>query len=312
MSSVLSDKHFHDEAAATRGSRRGFGRTARSAALRRRRAHQQAGRQEHPDRPYKCYQCRKPFTVKVGTIFEASHMPLHLWLQAIHLMAASKKGISSNQLHRILGVTLKSAWFMSHRIREAMRRAASTRWAAPARSSRRTRPTSAARELHAVVAARRPALHQGGRSGPRTSAPCSRLVERGGKARTFHVDRATKAGRRPDRDRQRRSREPTCIPTKPALRRCRPAFAEHHTVKHRSASTFAGPSTPTPSRACSRLQARHARRLPALRREAPAPLPCRVRFPVQCPRALGVNDAQRAELALHGVVGKRLTYRTTY
>jgi len=70
---------------------------------------------------YKCYACRKPFTVKIGTIFEASHVPMNLWLQAIYLMCASKKGISSNQLHRTLGVTLKTAWFMSHRIREAMR-----------------------------------------------------------------------------------------------------------------------------------------------------------------------------------------------
>lgn len=70
---------------------------------------------------YKCYQCRKPFTVKIGTIFESSHVALHIWLQAMYLIAGSKKGISSNQLHRVLGVTLKTAWFMSHRIREAMR-----------------------------------------------------------------------------------------------------------------------------------------------------------------------------------------------
>jgi len=70
---------------------------------------------------YKCYQCRKPFTVKVGSIFESSHVKMNIWLQAIYLMCASKKGISSNQLHRTLGVTLKTAWFMSHRIREAMR-----------------------------------------------------------------------------------------------------------------------------------------------------------------------------------------------
>lgn len=70
---------------------------------------------------YKCYDCRRPFTVKVGTIFESSHVPLRLWLQAIFLIASSKKGISSNQLHRTLGVTLKTAWFMGHRIREAMR-----------------------------------------------------------------------------------------------------------------------------------------------------------------------------------------------
>jgi transposase-like protein len=70
---------------------------------------------------YKCYQCRKPFTVRMKTIFESSHIALHLWLQAIHLLCSSKKGISSNQLHRTLGITLKSAWFLSHRIREAMR-----------------------------------------------------------------------------------------------------------------------------------------------------------------------------------------------
>src|SRR5229473_92098 len=70
---------------------------------------------------YKCYQCRKQFTVKVGTVFEDSHVPMRLWLQAMYLLCSSKKGISSHQLHRTLGVTLKTAWFMSHRIREAMR-----------------------------------------------------------------------------------------------------------------------------------------------------------------------------------------------
>lgn len=69
---------------------------------------------------WKCYACRKPFTVKIGSIFEDSHIALHLWLQAIFLVAASKKGISANQLHRTLGITLKSAWFMGHRIRLAM------------------------------------------------------------------------------------------------------------------------------------------------------------------------------------------------
>lgn len=70
---------------------------------------------------HKCYQCRKQFTVRQGTIFESSHLPLNVWLQAIFLIAASKKGISSHQLHRMLGITLKTAWFLSHRIREAMR-----------------------------------------------------------------------------------------------------------------------------------------------------------------------------------------------
>ena len=69
----------------------------------------------------KCKGCGKQFTVRIGTIFEDSHIELHLWLQAIHLMTSSKKGISSHQLSRTLGVTVRSAWFLSHRIREAMR-----------------------------------------------------------------------------------------------------------------------------------------------------------------------------------------------
>lgn len=68
----------------------------------------------------KCYACRKPFTVRVGTIFESSHAPLRYWLQAIYLICSSKKGISTRQLQRTLGCGLKTAWFLSHRIREAM------------------------------------------------------------------------------------------------------------------------------------------------------------------------------------------------
>ena len=68
----------------------------------------------------KCYACRKPFTVKIGTIFEDSHAPLRLWLQAIYLLCSCKKGISTRQLQRTLGVGMKTAWFMGHRIRHAM------------------------------------------------------------------------------------------------------------------------------------------------------------------------------------------------
>lgn len=68
----------------------------------------------------KCYGCRKPFTVRQGSIFEDSHLALHLWLQVIHLMCASKKGISTRQIQRMLVCSMKTAWFLSHRIREAM------------------------------------------------------------------------------------------------------------------------------------------------------------------------------------------------
>ncbi|MEM8692508.1 MAG: IS1595 family transposase [Pseudomonadota bacterium] len=70
---------------------------------------------------WKCRECRKQFTVRKGTIFEESHIEMFKWLQAIHLMVSSKKGISSHQLHRVLEVTYKTAWFLTHRIRECMR-----------------------------------------------------------------------------------------------------------------------------------------------------------------------------------------------
>jgi transposase-like protein len=122
MASVLSARHYHDEDAAfayveaalwpngpvcshcgeaERVSRMG-GKATRKGL-------------------HKCYKCRKQFTVRQGTLFESSHLPLHVWLQAIYLIAGSKKGISSQQLARTLGLTVKTAWFLSHRIREAMR-----------------------------------------------------------------------------------------------------------------------------------------------------------------------------------------------
>lgn len=70
---------------------------------------------------YQCNACREPFSVTMGTVMERSHIPLNKWVAAFHLMAASKKGIAAHQIHRMLGITYKSAWFMAHRIREAMR-----------------------------------------------------------------------------------------------------------------------------------------------------------------------------------------------
>jgi transposase-like protein len=69
---------------------------------------------------HKCYACKKPFTVRMGTIFEDSHLPLHLWLQVIHLFYCSKKGIATRQIQRMLNCSMKTAWFLGHRIREAM------------------------------------------------------------------------------------------------------------------------------------------------------------------------------------------------
>ena len=132
---------------------------------------------------YKCYACRKPFTVKVGTVFESSHIPLRIWLQAMYLLSSSKKGISSNQLHRTLGVTLKSAWFLSHRIREHVP-LGSRRWVVQARLS--------ADETYSgdkdVVTKRT----RRGKAGLKSKRAIVALVERGGSVRSFFVERADK------------------------------------------------------------------------------------------------------------------------
>ena len=137
----------------------------------------------------KCYACYKPFTVKVGTIFESSHVPLHLWLQAIHLICSSKKGMSSNQLHRILGITLKSAWFLSHRIRLAMKGSAKA-------------PPLGGKGKHVEVDETFIGFKEGvtpGRGFEHKRVVLS-LVERGGEVRSFHIDRATTADIKPHID----------------------------------------------------------------------------------------------------------------
>ncbi len=126
---------------------------------------------------YKCYQCRKPFRVTVGTVFESSHVPLRLWLQCVHLMASSKKGISSNQLSRTLGVTLKTAWFMSHRVREAMRVLGMEPMGGAGKIVESDETYIGRIEGRQVK-----------RGGAHHKNAVLTLVERGGSARSFHID----------------------------------------------------------------------------------------------------------------------------
>ena len=127
----------------------------------------------------KCYECGKPFTVRMGTIFESSHLALHLWLQVIHLMCASKKGVSTRQIQRMLSCSMKTAWFLTHRIREAMKAGELPPMGGPGEIV----------EIDETVigkVADAPKKIVGGRSSFRNVA--FTLVQRGGSARTFHVD----------------------------------------------------------------------------------------------------------------------------
>jgi len=127
MASVLNQKYFHDEAAAFAALEAimwpegptcphcgAVDRINRLNGVKDKKGHIRHGL-------WKCYHCRSQFTVRKGTVFECSHIKLHQWFQAAFLMCSSKKGVSANQLHRTLGCTLKTAWFVSHRLREAMR-----------------------------------------------------------------------------------------------------------------------------------------------------------------------------------------------
>jgi transposase-like protein len=309
MSSVLSEKHFYDEAAAYAWVEArvwpegpvcphcgGFDRISKMQGKSTRIG------------AYKCYQCRKPFTVKVGTVFEASHVPMHLWLQAMFLMTSSKKGISSNQLHRTLGVTLKTAWFMSHRLREAMRVVG----IAPMGGAGHTVEID---ETLMGKVENAPKKLPRGRSEFRNVVLT--LVERGGAARSFHIDGTTIATLGPIL-RANIARE-NIIMTDQATwyREIGRSFAYHRTVNHsedeyvRDETQFIAHTNTVEGyysifkrgmkgiyQHCSE---RHLHRYLA-----------EFDFRYSNRARLGIDDVQRAERALKGIVGKRLTYRTTY
>jgi len=129
---------------------------------------------------YKCYVCRKPFNVKVGTIFESSHIPMHKWLQAIVLLCASKKGFSARQFARMLDLTPTTAWFMAHRVREALR----------AGSLSRPMMGSGIQfvEIDETYIGTRKDVPR--RRGPAHKHIVITLVERGRDARSFHINDA--------------------------------------------------------------------------------------------------------------------------
>jgi transposase-like protein len=301
MSSVLSEKHFHDEAAAYRFVEARVwpdgpicphcGGVERIGKM---------GGKSTRIGTYKCYQCRKPFTVKIGTIFESSHVALRLWLQAIFLTASSKKGISSNQLHRTLGVTLKTAWFMSHRIREAMRDGSLS-------------PLGGAGKIVEADETYIGRL-QGMRKtrGPGHKMKVLSLVERGGELRSMRVESVSRptiekiVKENVDRESRLMTDEAPYYP------RIGKHFAGHESVNHSADEWVRGEAHTNTIEGAFSIFKRGMRGVYQhcgenhLHRYL-AEFDFRYSFRV----GLGVNDVERAELALKGIVGKRLTYRTT-
>jgi len=127
----------------------------------------------------KCNECRKQFTVKVGTIFEDSHAPMTHWLQAIYLMCSSKKGISTRQLQRMLGGSMKTAWFMGHRIRHAM---------APPATAGKIGGEGVTVEADETYLSKSPKTRKTGPLHAKPDRQVFSLVERGGNLRSMYLD----------------------------------------------------------------------------------------------------------------------------
>lgn len=308
--SVLSAKHFHDEAAAYKFIEAKLwpdgrvcphcGVIGRSGALKGKTTREGL---------YKCYECRKPFTVKIGTIFEDSRIKLHIWLQAIALITSSKKGISANQLARVLGISVKSAWFLSHRLREVMKD-----------TSGGTLGGGGVAEIDETYYGSKkdkPTMKTDGTPFLTTGKSAHKMqvvsiIERGGKVRSFHVERV-------DKQTVARivveniSKETVLYTDESRLYKGVDAHvADHDTVRHGAkeyvrgqvhTNTVEGFFGNFKKGMVGIFQHCHEKNLHRYLQEFD--------FKYNTRQALGYNDQDRAEIMLRNVTGKRLTYQRT-
>lgn len=258
---------------------------------------------------YKCRDCRKPFRVTVGTIFEASHIPLNVWLQAVFLVASSKKGISSNQLHRALGITLKSAWFMSHRIREAMRGGDLEVFGKDG-GVVEVDETYIGHD-HTI----KPKGEKRGRGYHHKNKVLSLVDRNSGQARSFVVDDVSLRTIGPI-VRDNLAREAKLMTDDHHLYRpIGKLFAEHHVVAHHVGEYVNKDDASKHTNTIEGFFAVFKRGMKGVYQHCDASHLHRYLaefdFRYNNRKALGVEDAQRADKLLKGVVGKRLTYQST-
>lgn len=260
---------------------------------------------------YYCNSCASQFTVTVGTIFERSHVPLHKWVLAFHLMSASKKGISAHQLHRMLGVTYKTAWFMAHRIRESMREFNPGPIGGEGKHVEADETYIGKRSTPRKRRGNRP-YTKGGKSGSAQKLAVVSLVERGGNARTFHVDGATREEVREVLVRNV-SRDSTLqTDESPIYKKTGAEFASHETVKHSAGEYVRGDAHTNTVEGYFSIFKRGMKGVyqhcaeKHLHRYL-----SEFDFRYNHRIALGYNDTERAVAAIKGAEGKRLTYRRT-
>ncbi len=247
-----------------------------------------------------CNECNTPFTVTVGTVMEDSHIPLNKWVFAYHLMAASKKGMSAHQLHRMLSVSYKSAWFLAHRIRESMNDIT---------------PSSIGGTGKVVEADE---TYVGGKSKNRAYKPEPKkhivmtLVERGGSARSFYVKNATAKTLRETAVKIASRKSYLMTDENPAYTKLGKEFSGHGTVNHsadeyvrlggfvhvNSAENYFSIFKRGVIGTFHHISEQHLHRYLA-----------EFDFRYNTRSGLGVADKERAVKAVMGGEGKRLTYR---
>jgi transposase-like protein len=246
---------------------------------------------------YKCRDCRQPFSVTVGTVFERSKIPLNKWLLATHLLASSKKGISSHQIHRTLGVTYKTAWFMTHRIREAM---------APAKGAPQIGGEGKTVEVDETYLAKSPKTRKprGTALNAKPAIAVMSLVERGGDIRSLVLDHRNIRGALIEHM-DERSRLVT-----DGAQSYKFQVEKHESVDHSKYEWARGDvHTNTAENFFSifkrglvgtyqHMDQKHLNRYLA-----------EFDFRQNNRAKLGISDTQRTDIALQGIEGKRLTYR---
>jgi transposase-like protein len=253
---------------------------------------------------HKCKECRKPFSVTVGTVFERSKIPLNKWLMATFLLTSSKKGMSAHQLHRMMGVTYKTAWFMFHRIREAMREGTDGYTADPSGGLGGAGKTVEADETFVGGKAKNKAF----KKPPKKEAVIS-LVERDGKVRSFHVANVKGSTLKTILRTQIDRESDLMTDENHGYKEVGREFARHRRVNHSAKEYVRGDDHTNTVESYFGIFKRGI--MGSYHHVSEAHLK----------RYLGefdfrynnrkIDDAARANEALKGIVGKRLTYRRT-
>jgi transposase-like protein len=261
---------------------------------------------------YRCAskECRKDFTVTMKTVMERSHIALHKWLQAFHLMTSSKKGISAHQMHRTMGIGYEAAWFMCHRIREAMRAGGLAPLGGEGKIVEADETYFGPKKIQPTKTTSGRPFTKSGKTGPSGKRAIVALVERGGSVRTFHVEHADKftvnaiISENIARETRVHTDESKLYNDAAGM------FAAHERVRH-SAGEYARGDVNTNSAegyfsifkrgmrgVYQHCDEKHLHRYLA-----------EYDFRFNHRVALGVHDGERAALAVKGAAGKRLTYR---